>query len=92
MIYFEYMRKYLYICSRNITFKVFINMEKNITIESIRNKSYEEMSREEKQFFCENAHLLCEDTQEDNGIIIVDDIDSYISKRNLVNVSELENR
>lgn len=66
-------------------------MEKNITIESIRNKSYEEMSREEKQFFCENAHLLCEDTQEDNGIIIVDDIDSYISKRNLVNVSELEN-
>ena len=67
-------------------------MEKNITIESIRNKSYEEMSREEKQFFCENGHLLCEDTQEDNGIIIVDDIDSYISKRNLVNVSELENR
>ena len=66
-------------------------MEKNITIESIRNKSYEEMSREEKQFFCENAHLLCEDTQEDNGIIIVDDIDSYIGKRNLVNVSELEN-
>ena len=50
------------------------------------------MSREEKQFFCENAHLLCEDTQEDNGIIIVDDIDSYISKRNLVNVSELESK
>ena len=63
-------------------------MEKNITIESIRNKSYEAMSHEEKQFFCENAHLLCEDTQEDNGIIIVDDIDPYISKRNLVNVSE----
>ena len=90
--FFLDVRNLVYICSRNITFKVFISMKKNITIESIRNKSYEEMSREEKQFFCENAHLLCEDTQEDNGIIIVDDIDSYISKRNLVNVSELENR
>lgn len=36
-------------------------MEKNITLESIRNKSYEEMSREEKQFFCENAHLFSEE-------------------------------
>jgi hypothetical protein len=89
--FFLDVRNLVYICSRNITFKVFISMEKNITIESIRNKSYEEMSREEKQFFCENAHLLCEDTQEDNGIIIVDDIDSYIGKRNLLNVSELEN-
>ena len=47
-------------------------MEKNIIVESIKNKSYEEMSREEKQFFCENSHLSCENTNEDNGIIIVD--------------------
>lgn len=65
-------------------------MEKNITLESIRNKSYEEMSREEKQFFCENAHLFSEDTQEDSGIIIVDDIDSYIRQRNLITISESE--
>ena len=90
--FFLDVRNLVYICSRIRIVELFISMEKNITIESIRNKSYEEMSREEKQFFCENAHLLCEDTQEDNGIIIVDDIDSYISKRNLVNVSELENR
>jgi hypothetical protein len=34
MIYFEYMRKYLYICSRNITFKVFISMGKKLISES----------------------------------------------------------
>ena len=64
-------------------------MEKNITIESIRNKSYEAMSHEEKQFFCENSHLLCENTNEDNGIIIVDDVDSYITQRGLVDISQL---
>ena len=34
MIYFEYMRKYLYICSRIRNTELFINMEKKILTES----------------------------------------------------------
>jgi len=61
-------------------------MDKNeITLESIKDKSYEEMSRKEKQFFCENAHLWDKNPDED-GIIIVDDIDSYKRQRGLVDM------
>jgi hypothetical protein len=64
-------------------------MEKEITIESIKDKSYEEMTYEERLFFCANAHLLHKDT-DDDGIIIVDDIDSYKRQRGLVDISQLE--
>lgn len=56
-----------------------------ITLESIKDKSYEEMSREEKQFFCEHAHLLNKNP-EDDGIIMVDDIDAYKRQRDLIDL------
>jgi len=61
-----------------------------ITLESIKDKSYEGMSREEKQFFCEHAHLLDKEI-DDNGIIMVDDIDAYKRQRGLVEIVQLEN-
>ena len=61
-----------------------------ITLESIKDKSYEEMTYEERQFFCENAHLLNR-APDDDGIIIVDDIDSYKRQRGLVDIAQLGN-
>lgn len=67
-------------------------MEKKITLESIKNKTYEEMTYEERQFFCEHGHLLSEGTEFTDGIIFVDDIEEYKRVRGIIDFNDLETK